>query len=166
MCLVFQFAPFLHKLTKCVAKVRNRDGHDVAGGSFTVKENKYSSKFITNNILEQGPSDSFLWSTAKCNLKISVFQQYFLKMKDTSIIWKSRACKDTLTVGMSYTHIMLPTILRISKYMWLIYYLFLKFIPLFMFRIFIQAAYRYTVIGVPVIVQVPRFQKPCCRTGL
>lgn len=128
------------------------------------KRKNYSSKFIANNILEQGPSDFFLWSTAKCNLKISVYQQYFLKIKDMSIIWKSWACKDTMTVGMSY--IMLPAVLHISKYMWLIYYLLMTFLPLFMFQIFIHAAYQYTIIGVPVMVQVPRFQKPCCRTDL
>jgi len=67
---------------------------------------------------------------------------------------------------MSYTHVVLPTILRISKYVWLILYLFLTFLPLYMFRILIQATYRYTIIGMPVMVQVPRFQKPCCRTDL
>lgn len=61
------------------------------------------------------------------------------------------------------TYIMLPAILRISGF-YFVY--FLKVLSFVTYRVFIKAAYRQTMVGVPVVARVPQFEKPCCSESI
>ena len=59
---------------------------------------------------------------------------------------------------------MFVTMLRMSKYMWIIFYLLLKLVFSFIYiYIFTKAAYQLTLVGLAVAVRVPQFEKPCCN---
>jgi hypothetical protein len=59
---------------------------------------------------------------------------------------------------------MLPTLLCINTYMWLILYLFIKFYP-FYFDFF-KAAFQYSIVGVPVVFVVLHFENPSTNADL
>jgi hypothetical protein len=62
--------------------------------------------------------------------------------------------KDWLRAGMSY--IMLPALLLVSKCMWLRFSFFFNFYPFFYISIvFTKAAYQYTMVGLPAVVNLP-----------
>jgi hypothetical protein len=91
-------------------------------------------------------SQTFRWHTTKLNVIISMYHQFFFYLN--KIAW--------LTARMTY--IMLPTILGISNYMWLMCYLVLNFVCFFMFQFF-------KVKHVPVAVRAPQLVKLCSITN-
>jgi hypothetical protein len=56
--------------------------------------------------------------------------------------------KAWLTVGMS--HVMLPAMLRVSKYMWLVFIYFLKCISSSYYQFFVNAPYQETIVAIKV----------------
>jgi hypothetical protein len=58
---------------------------------------------------------------------------------------------------------MLPAILRVGKYMWLMFYLYFKMLLIFKLRVFMMATYHETVFGVPAVVRVPKVEEPWPR---
>jgi len=75
-----------------------------------------------------------------------------------------------LTMVMSY--IMFPAVLHINKYashfvsffIFLSFFLFLFSLFLsFTFQFFVNAIYQYTILGGPVVVCIPQFEKPCSK---
>ena len=98
-----------------------------------------------SEILETFRSSATKWSVTHnmCNIEIKK-----LKLR-------------RLKTGRSY--IMLPATLCISKYMLLMFHLYLKIWSNFKLRYFIMVTCQKTVVGVTVVARKPKFEKPGSR---